>query len=65
MEIFLLAGDHYIDNPEVGAECHKLRRNFELAIPAKIRREIYCKSAKAEVGRSCIVFAKPKVEVKK
>ena len=60
MELFLLAGDNYVDNPEVGAECHKMRRNFELAIPAEMRRRIYCKLAKNGVGRSCIVFAKAK-----
>ena len=33
MEIFLLFGDIYVGNPEVGSQCHKKRVTFELSLP--------------------------------
>lgn len=41
MELFLLMGDDYVGNPEVGSQCHEKRRNFEMAIPDALRRKIY------------------------
>ncbi len=58
MELFLLMGDDYVNNPQLGSECHKKRRNFELSIPDAVRRQMYRSLAEIGVGRSCIIFAK-------
>ena len=58
MEFFLLMGDDYIDNPEIGSRCHQKRVSFEIAIPGELRREMYRKMAEVGVGRDCLVFGK-------
>jgi len=59
MELFLLMGDDYVENDEVGSMCHQKRMNFELALPKNIRRKLYQKLASLGLGRECIVYAKP------
>jgi len=44
MELFLLMGEDYIGNNEVGSKCHRKRMNFELNIPDELRRNIYITS---------------------
>lgn len=44
MELFLLMGDNYIGNDDVGSKCHQKRMKFELNIPDEIRRDIYIAS---------------------
>ena len=58
MELFLLMGDDYVDNPEIGSRCHGKRRRLELSIPADLRQRIYQALAGVGVGRSCIVVGK-------
>jgi len=58
MELFLLMGEDYIGNDEVGSKCHQKRMNFELSLPGELRRDIYITLAKLGIGRSCIVYAK-------
>lgn len=58
MEIFLLFGDNYVENPDLGNICHKKRMNFELSIPNNLRRSIYKCFANNNIGRNIIVFAK-------
>lgn len=58
MELFLLMGEDYIGNNEVGSKCHQKRINFELNIPDELRRNIYISLAKSGIGRSCIMYAK-------
>ena len=60
MELFLLMGDDYTGNPEVGSACHQKRVRFEMAIPGELRRRIYAALAEVEVGRSCLVFGRHK-----
>ncbi len=60
MELFLLMGDKYVENPEVGHICHKRRVNFELSIPDVLRSKIYQNLAKIGIGRNCMIFAKIK-----
>lgn len=60
MELFLLMGDDYVGNPNIGTECHKKRRNFELSINDVFRREFYRGLAEMQIGRNCIIFAKAK-----
>jgi 2-polyprenyl-3-methyl-5-hydroxy-6-metoxy-1,4-benzoquinol methylase len=44
MELFLLMGEDYIGNNEVGNKCHQKRMNFELNITDELRRNIYITS---------------------
>jgi len=41
MEFFLLMGEDYIGNDEVGSKCHQKRMKFELSLPDELRRDIY------------------------
>ena len=59
IELFLLMGDDYVENDEVGSMCHQKRMNFELALPKNIRRKLYQKLASLGLGRECIFYAKP------
>lgn len=58
MELFLLMGDDYIENPEVGSLCHRKRVNFELSIASNLRQKIYQSLVKIGIGRDSMVFAK-------
>lgn len=40
MEIFLLMGDNYLDDPEQGRHCHAKRKNLELALEQAGRRDL-------------------------
>lgn len=55
MELFLLMGEDYTTDPEVGAACHRKRRRFELALPAAPRRDLYRALGAAGMGRNCLV----------
>jgi 2-polyprenyl-3-methyl-5-hydroxy-6-metoxy-1,4-benzoquinol methylase len=58
MEIFLLMGENYVRNPQVGSNCHARRVQFDLGIPAELRRKIYAALGSVGVGRDCLVFGK-------
>ena len=58
MEMFLLMGDDYVGNPEVGGRCHERRVRFDLALPPALRRKIYSALASVGVGRDTLVFGK-------
>jgi 2-polyprenyl-3-methyl-5-hydroxy-6-metoxy-1,4-benzoquinol methylase len=58
MELFLLMGDNYIDNPELGAQCHKKRISLEQSLSDEIRQKIYQSFADIGIGRNCVVFAR-------
>ena len=58
MEMFLLMGENYTGNPQVGGSCHARRVQFDLGIPAELRRKIYSALGQAGVGRDCLVFGK-------
>ena len=60
MEVFLLMGDNYIGNPEVGSICHQKRVNFEMSISDDLRRKIYHALAEVGIGRDIMVLAKKK-----
>lgn len=57
MELFLLMGDDYVGNPEVGSKCHQKRVHFEMSISGELRRRVYRSLAEARIGRDCLVFA--------
>lgn len=58
MEFFLLMGDLYLGNPEVGATCHEKRRRFDLALPQDLRRRLYQALAEVGIGRNSLTFAR-------
>jgi len=58
MEMFLLMGENYVGNPEVGGRCHARRVQFDLGLQPQLRRKIYAALAAAGVGRDCLVFGK-------
>lgn len=60
MEFFLLMGDDYTDNSEVGSLCHAKRVRFEMALSGELRRKIYASLASVGIGRDCLTFGKLK-----
>ncbi len=60
MEFFLLMGDDYTGNPEVGSQCHRKRVHFEMALSGELRRKIYASLASVGIGRDCLTFGKLK-----
>ena len=58
MELFLLMGEDYVGNPDVGSSCHQKRKSFELSLPGEARRKLYLNLAEQGIGRDCIVFAR-------
>jgi len=58
MEMFLLMGENYIGNPEVGGRCHARRVQFDLGLQPELRRKIYSALGSVGVGRDCLVFGK-------
>lgn len=57
MELFLLMGENYTDDPEIGAACHRRRREFEMSVGVATRRRFYRALAEADLGRSCLLTA--------
>ena len=57
MELFLLLGEDYVGNDEVGSRCHQKRIKFDLSLPDEVRRNMYMSLAKAGIGRECILYA--------
>lgn len=60
MEIFLLMGEDYIGNAEIGNACHGRRVSYELSVGEELRRKICGALGKAGVGRNCLVFGRVK-----
>jgi 2-polyprenyl-3-methyl-5-hydroxy-6-metoxy-1,4-benzoquinol methylase len=58
MELFLLMGENYVADPEVGSRCHARRVQFDLGLPPELRRKIYSALGNVGVGRDCLVFGK-------
>ena len=57
MEFFIMLGDDYIDNPEVGKSCHEKRIQLELALPTVLRQNMYRDFATQDIGRNCLLVA--------
>lgn len=58
MEFFLLLGEDYVGDPELGRACHARRVELETAIPRPERRALYRELACAGMGRNCLIFAR-------
>ncbi|MDE1940020.1 MAG: class I SAM-dependent methyltransferase [Alphaproteobacteria bacterium] len=61
MEMFLMMGDDYTKDRDVGRACHKRRKRFDLALEAaglrETRRAFYRALADAGMGREAILIA--------
>jgi SAM-dependent methyltransferase len=64
LEMFLVMGDAYVGNAELGKACHNRRVQFERNLDehghAELRRALYRKFAEIGIGRQIIVLAKTK-----
>lgn len=58
MELFLLMGEDYTRDAELGRRCHTRRRAFELALSPTTRRSWYRALAEAQLGRNCLMIAR-------
>jgi len=62
IEIFLLMGDDYVGQPEVGSACHQRRMKFERSLIETGRTDdllrIYRTFAQAGLGRTCGILAR-------
>ncbi len=63
MEIFILMGENYVDEPEIGKLCHEKRKNFEMSLEMEERERLYCKFAKNGIGRNIIIYGKLKGQI--
>lgn len=61
LEMFLLFGDNYVVDPELGRQCHERRKTFEANLRASGREEellrFYELLAEVDLGRQIVVFA--------
>jgi SAM-dependent methyltransferase len=66
LELFLLMGEDYIENKEIGREIHKKRmtmeKNFHNAGMSKLRREIYTKLGEIGLGRQITIISRKEKE---
>jgi hypothetical protein len=62
MEAFLMMGDDYTSDRELGRACHKKRKRFDLALDAagfkETRRAFYRALANAGMGREVVLIAR-------
>jgi len=61
LELFLLMGDNYVNEPELGKKCHKKRVQFELNMIKSGNRELlqqfYQKISEIGLGREIVLIA--------
>ena len=62
IDLFLLMGDHYIGNDELGKQCHQKVKSFELALAnagfGDLANDFHQKLASLNIGREAIIIAK-------
>ena len=65
MELFLLMGENYVGNDELGRACHARRKRFDMTLEnaglGHVRRKLYGALAKAGLGREAIIVARKKM----
>lgn len=60
MEMFLLFGEDYVSNRDMGPVCHQKRVSFELSIPKALRQALYRAFAQAGSGRNVLMVGRKK-----
>ncbi|QWC98982.1 class I SAM-dependent methyltransferase [Polynucleobacter paneuropaeus] len=62
IDLFLMMGDNYIGNDELGKICHQKRMNFELLLHKagldSLRDELYQKFSECGLGREVLIYAR-------
>jgi 2-polyprenyl-3-methyl-5-hydroxy-6-metoxy-1,4-benzoquinol methylase len=62
MEFFLLMGENYVGNAQLGRACHAKRKAFELALEAagcsELKNRLYEAMASLGIGRTVVVLAR-------
>lgn len=58
MELFLLMGLNYVDDPAAGEQAHSFRRTLELNMPRPMRQELYRSFAAQGMGRNLLITAR-------
>lgn len=62
MEMFLLMGENYVGNSQLGRACHSKRKNFDLNLEnagtGATRRAFYRALAEADIGREVVLIAR-------
>lgn len=58
MELFLLMGEDYVRQPDMGGICHERRRKLEFALPTALRRKLYEALAAVGAGRNTLAFGR-------
>lgn len=62
IDMFLLMGDNYIGNDELGRSCHSKRKTLELNLSnagmTGLKRKLYQKLAELNLGREVVIFAR-------
>lgn len=62
IDLFLMMGDNYIGNDELGRACHQKRMNFELLLHKSgldsLRDELYQKFSECGLGREVLIYAR-------
>ncbi|MFH1957616.1 MAG: class I SAM-dependent methyltransferase [bacterium] len=67
MELFLIMGENYVGNDDVGRECHKKRKNWDIILSkrgmSKFRQKFYSFLADEGLGRESIIYAKRRIKI--
>jgi len=62
MELFLLMGINYVDEPRLGRECHERRKRLETTLNkagySDVRRKLLRSFAQNGLGRDVVVYAR-------
>jgi SAM-dependent methyltransferase len=65
MEMFLLMGQNYVGNNQLGRECHTRRKNFELNLQRgglqELKKEFYKLFAEKGIGREIMLIVRKKI----
>lgn len=57
MELFLLLGENYVEDPAAGSRAHAQRCDLELSLTGPTRRALAEALASASIGRNCLVIS--------
>lgn len=65
MEFFLLIGQNYVGNDQLGRQCHGYRKNFEMNLDKgglkELKEELYMMFAEKGIGREIMLVARKKI----
>lgn len=67
IELFLLMGDNYVGNDELGRACHEKRVNFEMALNQgnsnELLNELYASFSDLNIGREVVIYGSKKTNL--